>query len=263
MPKAMIAANLTLLGAPKTPEWATIMGGFGSGRSTGGSRYMTVEQCYSLDLATLAHSGYLAPGMKASGLRQWMTGTTRSLQRRPACLSTSATRPRRRSRFITWPGTSRSKFGGGFSPPGRGMVACGIGSSVLGAGCGAGCSTPTPLSDASGSPAGAARDSATTRTGRVTRSGASGGPRNLYRLSAASRTRRGTRSRNGCGGKPSTGCSSRRTPRRTGQTFLPCTGRDAGVTPGVLPGVRGGAGAGTGGTPGRLTRRPRMRAHLL
>ena len=50
------------------------MGGFGSGRSSGGSRYLTVEQCYSLDLAMLAHSGYLAPGMKASGSRQWMTG---------------------------------------------------------------------------------------------------------------------------------------------------------------------------------------------
>jgi hypothetical protein len=47
------------------------MGGFGSGRS--GSRFLTVEQCYALDLADLARVGYLAPGRMATGSRQWVT----------------------------------------------------------------------------------------------------------------------------------------------------------------------------------------------
>jgi hypothetical protein len=47
------------------------VGGFGSGRQSSGSRYLAAEQCYSLDLACLARSGYLAPGVKATGSRQW------------------------------------------------------------------------------------------------------------------------------------------------------------------------------------------------
>ena len=51
------------------------MGGIGSGPWGGrGSRYLTVEQCYGLDLAFLKRAGYLVPGGKASGSWKWTTG---------------------------------------------------------------------------------------------------------------------------------------------------------------------------------------------
>jgi hypothetical protein len=50
------------------------MGGLGSGRQYGGSRYLATERCYGLDLAALRRVGYVVPGREASGAWRWYTG---------------------------------------------------------------------------------------------------------------------------------------------------------------------------------------------
>jgi hypothetical protein len=47
------------------------MGGIGSGRWGGGSRYLAAEQCYGLDLAALKRAGHLRPGAKVDGPWEW------------------------------------------------------------------------------------------------------------------------------------------------------------------------------------------------
>jgi hypothetical protein len=50
------------------------MGGLGSGGYSRSSRYLTVEECYKLDLADLALAGFFAhPGKKATGPWSWTT----------------------------------------------------------------------------------------------------------------------------------------------------------------------------------------------
>ena len=50
------------------------MGGLGSGGSRSSSRYLTVEQCYDLDLADLARAGFLEhPGHAVIGRWSWTT----------------------------------------------------------------------------------------------------------------------------------------------------------------------------------------------
>lgn len=50
------------------------MGGPGSGKwGYGGSRYLTTEQCYDLDIADLRRAGMFRPGAKASTTWEWWT----------------------------------------------------------------------------------------------------------------------------------------------------------------------------------------------